>query len=193
MGQSKLRSLVESAILVPLVMPPVAVGLILLHLLSPDSFLGQMYESLFGTTIVLSWHAAVIAVAVVSFPLFVRTAHGAFKDVPNRYKNMAATLGYGPLKVFWTITLPLAYRGVLNGFLLAFARGLGEFGATVLVAGIIPGQTETIALGIYDRIQTGRDGEAWGLVAIAVFLALCVLALSQWIQNRKPQYQRGRA
>jgi molybdate transport system permease protein len=170
----------------PLVMPPVATGLVLLKLFGRRGLLGRWCESIFGVEIVFTWRAVVIATAVMSFPLLVRTARLALEGVNPRYEQVARTLGAGPWRVFWTITLPLAARGLVAGAVLAFARALGEFGATIMVAGFIPGRTATLSLSIYHLVQLNRDNEAWGLLAISVALAFGALWLSEVLLRKRP-------
>jgi molybdate transport system permease protein len=179
------KILVETIVTLPLVMPPVATGLVLLKLLGRRGLLGRWIESLFGVEIVFTWRAVVIATAVMSFPLLVRTARLALEGVNPRFEQVARTLGAGPWRVFWTITLPLAARGLVAGAVLAFARALGEFGATIMVAGFIPGRTATLALSIYHLVQLSRDDEAWGLLAISVTLAFGALWLSETLLRKK--------
>jgi molybdate transport system permease protein len=121
----------------------------------------------------------------MSFPLLVRTARVAFEEINPRFEEAARTLGAGPWDVFWTVTLPLGARGLLAGCVLAFARALGEFGATVMIAGMIPGQTITLALGIYHEVQLGRDAEALKLLAISVVLAFAAVWLSERLLRRR--------
>jgi molybdate transport system permease protein len=177
------KTLVETLVALPLVMPPVATGLLLLKLLGRHGRLGHWLES-WGVDVIFTWKAVVIATAVMSFPLLVRTARVAFENVSPRVEHVARTLGAGPWRVFWTITLPLARSGVIAGALLAFARALGEFGATVMVAGFIPGKTETLSLSIYHLVQLGRDDEALGLLAISVLLAFGAVWLSERMLRR---------
>jgi molybdate transport system permease protein len=179
------KILVETIVTLPLVMPPVATGLVLLKLLGRRGLLGRWIESLFGVEIVFTWRAVVIATAVMSFPLLVRTARLALEGVNPRFEQVARTLGAGPWRVFWTITLPLAARGLVAGAVLAFARALGEFGATIMVAGFIPGRTATLALSIYHLVQLNRDNEAWGLLAISITLAFGALWLSETLLRKK--------
>jgi molybdate transport system permease protein len=179
------KILVETIVTLPLVMPPVATGLVLLKLLGRRGLLGRWIESLFGVEIVFTWRAVVIATAVMSFPLLVRTARLALEGVNPRFEQVARTLGAGPWRVFWTITLPLAARGLVAGAVLAFARALGEFGATIMVAGFIPGRTATLALSIYHLVQLSRDDEAWGLLAISITLAFGALWLSETLLRKK--------
>ena len=173
------RALVDTVVSLPLVMPPVATGLILLILLSPRGFPGRLLASM-GIDVVFTWKAVVIAMAVVGLPLLVRAARAGIEQVDRRYEAVAATLGAPPLRVFFTITLPLAMPAVTAGAVLAFARALGEFGATIMVAGSIPGQTRTLAVAIYSFAETGRDREAALLLLISATIAFAAL----WLSNR---------
>src|SRR5690606_3380963 len=137
--------------------PPVATGLILLKLLGRRSPIGSFFEEQLGLEIVFTWRAVVVATAVMSFPLLVGTARVAFEHVSPRLEAIGRTLGAGPWRVFATITLPLAARGLAAGVALAFARSLGEFGATIMLSGYIPGKTATLALSIHHLAQLGRD------------------------------------
>jgi molybdate transport system permease protein len=165
------KALVETAVALPLVMPPVATGLILLKLLGRRGALGGFLHERFDLDVVFTWRAVVIAMAVMSFPLLVRTARVAFEKVDPLLEKSARTLGAGRTRVFFRITLPLASGGVAGGTLLAFARALGEFGATILVAGNIPGRTTTLSLAIYNLVQLGKDDEAFRLLTWAVGIA----------------------
>jgi molybdate transport system permease protein len=179
------KALVETLVALPLVIPPVATGLILLKLFGRRGPIGVFLEHTFGIEIVFTWKAVVLATAVMALPLLVRTARVAFEEVPPRLEEVARTLGAGPWRVFFTVTLPLARRGLLAGCVLAFARAHGEFGATVMVAGMIPGETITLALGIYREVQLGHDGAALGLLAVSVALAFGALAVSEWLLRRR--------
>jgi len=175
-----LKSIVETAVLLPLVMPPVSTGLILLKIFGRRSSLGQwLYER--GVEIVFNWKGVLIAMAVMSFPLLVRSVRISFAEVNPRLEQIAATLGASPLRIFFVITMPLAYKGVVAGALLAFSRALGEFGATILVAGNIPGRTQTLSLAIYNYVQIGKDPEAFTLLGIAVALAFLFVWCSEWL------------
>jgi molybdate transport system permease protein len=165
------KALVETAVALPLVMPPVATGLILLKLLGRRGALGGYFHERFDFDLIFTWRAVVIAMAVMSFPLLVRTARVAFEKVDPLLEKSARTLGAGRTRVFFRITLPLASGGVAGGTLLAFARALGEFGATILVAGNIPGRTTTLSVAIYNLVQLGKDDEAFRLLAWAVGIA----------------------
>jgi molybdate transport system permease protein len=168
-----------------MVLPPVAVGLVLLLALSRRSPLGAAIESAFGGPILLTWWAAAIASAVMSFPLVVLGAREGFASVPERLEQAAKTLGATRARVFLEITLPHAARGILYGTLFAFARGLGEFGATTLVAGHLPGETETLALAIYGRIEAFEDGDALVLSGVAVLLALLTTLSAESLLRRR--------
>lgn len=165
------KSLVETILSLPLFVPPVATGLVLLLLLGRKGPIGGPLETAFGLEIVFTWKAVVIACAVMSFPLLVRTVRTAFEETPLRLEQIARTLGAGEWRVFCTIALPLAARGIIAGLLLAFARALGEFGATVVLAGMIPGRTSTLATSIYHHLQLGQDQQALQLLGISALLA----------------------
>lgn len=179
------KVLVETLVALPLVIPPVATGLILLKLFGRRGVIGRFFEQVFGVEIVFTWKAVVVATAVMSFPMLVRAARVAFEEVNPRLEEAARTLGAGSWDAFWSVTLPLARRGVLAGCVLAFARALGEFGATVMVAGMIPGQTITLALGIYHEVQLGRDDAALGLLLVSVSLAFVAIWASERLMRRR--------
>lgn len=176
----RLKSVVETIVLLPLVMPPVSTGLILLKIFGRRSPVGQwLYER--GVEIVFNWKGVLIAMAVMSFPLLVRSVTTAFSEINPRLEQIAATLGASALRVFFVITVPLAYRGIIAGALLAFSRALGEFGATILLAGNIPGQTQTLSLAIFNFVQLGKDREAYVLLGITVALAFVFVWCSEWL------------
>lgn len=172
------KAFVETLVALPLVMPPVATGLILLKLLGRRGIIGRYLDEA-GIEIVFTWRAVVIAMMVMSSPFLIRAARVGFESVEPRLEQIARTLGASPLRVFFTITLPLASRGIVSGAVLAFARAIGEFGATILVAGNIPGRTTTLSLAIYDRVQLGKDQEAYRLVIVAVVIAFIAIWLSE--------------
>lgn len=178
------KSLVETVVALPLVMPPVATGLLLLDLLGRRGPVGAFLQNVFGTEIVFTWKAVVAAMAVMSFPFLVRTVRLAFEEIDPRLEQVARTLGASPAKVFATVTLPLAARGIVAGTTWAFARALGEFGATIMVAGNIPGQTTTMSVAIYSDIQLGADGHAYQLLMISVAFAFAAILVgnhfSKW-------------
>lgn len=181
------KSVVETLVALPLVIPPVATGLILLKIFGRKAPLGGFLENTFGIEIVFTWKAVVLATAVMSFPLFVRAARVAFEEVDTRLEQAARTLGASPWDAFFSVTLPLALRGLVAGGVLAFARALGEFGATMMIAGMIPGETITLAIGIYHSVQLGRDTEALRLLAISVALAFAALWLGERVLRRRAQ------
>jgi molybdate transport system permease protein len=172
------KSLVETLVALPLVMPPVATGLILLNLLGRRGPIGEIVQALFGTGIVFTWKAVVAAMAVMSFPFLVRTVRLAFEEINPRLEQVARTLGATPARVFMTITLPLASRGMIAGAVWAFARALGEFGATILVAGNIPWRTTTLSVAIYSDIELGQEGHAYELLAVSALFAFIAIVLS---------------
>jgi molybdate transport system permease protein len=175
-----LKSVAETIVLLPLVMPPVSTGLILLKIFGRRSPFGQwLYNR--GIEIVFNWKGVLIAMAVMSFPLLVRSVRTSFSEVNPRLEQIAATLGASALKVFFVITIPLAYKGIVAGALLAFARALGEFGATILLAGNIPGKTQTLSLAIFNFVQTGKDSAAYVLLGITVILAFTFVWFSEWL------------
>jgi len=176
-GRFRGKALLETVVSLPLVVPPVATGLLLLWLFSRRGPLGSMLESL-GVEVVFTPRAVVVAMAVMGLPLLVRTARAGFEHVTRRYEQIAETLGAGPWRVFTTITLPLAKRHILAGGLIAFSRCLGEFGATIVVAGPIPGRTRTLAFGIYTFTETGADGSAAVLVEISLVIAFIAVLIS---------------
>jgi len=179
------RTLLRVLVTLPMVLPPVAVGLLLLRLLSTRTASGRLAETLLGGPVLLTWKAAAIASAVMSVPLLVLGAEQAFAGVPRRLEHVAATLGASRWRVFARVTLPLAARGLLHGSLFAFARSLGEFGATAVVAGNIPGRTETLALGIYARIHGFQDDQALILAGVSLALALAsTWAAEVWLRRR---------
>lgn len=186
------QTFVEALLLLPMTMPPVAVGLVLLTILAPDTVIGDLWEACFGERLLLSWPAAAIAAFVVALPLYVRAAQEAFRAVPERLAQVPATLGLGPWKLWWRVRVPLAAPGLAAGALLAFARSLGEFGATNLVAGSIPGRTQTLALAIYGKISNGHDAAAWRLAGWSAGLAFAATLGSRWLSRRYPLAKRLR-
>lgn len=178
------KGALETVLSLPLVLPPTAVGLLLLELLARRGPLGAWLHA-HGIEIVFTWRAVVVATAVMSFPLLVRSARTAFEEVDPRLVGLARTLGCGAFGAFFRVTLPLARRGVLAGTVLAFSRALGEFGATVMIAGNIPGKTQTLALAIFHDNQVGRDDRALALAGVTVVLAFGALWLTEWITRRR--------
>jgi molybdate transport system permease protein len=173
-GRFRGRSVVETLLSLPLVLPPTAVGFLLLRLLARDGPFGINHLGV-DLGLLLTWKGAVLASAAMSLPLVARTARVAFEEVDQRLEAMARTLGLGPWRTFAEVTLPLARRGLLAAALLGFARALGEFGATVIVAGNIPGRTQTLALAIFSDIQAGDDRRALWLVGVTVVIAFAAV------------------
>ena len=178
-SRSPLTSIVETLVTLPLVLPPVATGYLLLRLLGRRGLLGGVIDRI-GIDVIFTWRALVVAMVVMGLPLVVRTARAGFEQGTRRFEQMAETLGAGPLRVFFTISLPLARRSVLAGALLGFSRALGEFGASIVVAGSIPGETRTLSLAMYGFLETGRDGDAMRLVVVSLVIALAAV----WLSNR---------
>ena len=174
------KTALETFVSLPLVLPPVATGLILLRLLARRGPVGRLLDNA-GIEFLFTWKAVVLAMAVLGFPLLVRTARAGFEQVNQRYELVAQTLGASRLRVFFTVSLPLASRAVVAGILLAFSRSLGEFGATVMVAGSIPGGTRTLASGIYNYVEIGQDTNANSLLIISIILAFGAVWLSNHI------------
>ncbi|MCC8457498.1 molybdate ABC transporter permease [Photorhabdus luminescens] len=176
------KSLLDSLIHLPLVLPPVVVGYLLLISMGRRGFIGEWLYDWFGISFAFSWRGAALASAIVAFPLMVRAIRLALEGVDRRLEQAARTLGANPLKVFFTITLPLSLPGVIVGTVLAFARSLGEFGATITFVSNIPGETRTIPLAMYTLIETpGAETAAARLCVIAIILALMSLMVSEWL------------
>jgi molybdate transport system permease protein len=170
-SQSKARTILDAVATLPLVMPPTAVGFILLEIVPRE--------------LLFTWIAVVIACSVMSFPLMFLAARAAIDSSDVRYFDVARTLGASPLRAFATVTLPLAWRGLLAGVILAFCRAIGEFGATIIIAGNIPGRTQTLALAIYDRINSGHDDQAKLLVVYVVLIAATAIVASELLIQRQ--------
>jgi molybdate transport system permease protein len=164
----------------------VVTGLLLLQLFGRRGLIGGWLHQQFGLDIVFTWRAVVLALAVMSLPLFVLSVRAAFARVDVKFEQMARTLGAGEWRIFFTITLPLARRGVLAGTLLGFARALGEFGATITVAGNIPGRTTTLPLAIYQSIQIGDDAHAWALAGVSAVIAFAAVFIGEKLLGRHP-------
>ncbi len=174
------RTLVEALTTLPLVLPPTVVGYYLLRSLGRSSPVGRFLEDEVGVRLVFTWEGAAVAAAILSAPLLIRTAQAAFAEVDPELERVAATLGRSRLEVFFTVTLPLAMRGVSAGIALAFARAAGEFGATVMVAGIIPGKTRTLSVAVYDAVQAGDLARANATALLLIGVSLASLLLFSW-------------
>jgi molybdate transport system permease protein len=178
------RAVVDAMAMLPLILPPTAVGLILLQILGRRSAIGGALERI-GISVLFTPTAAVIAAAVMSFPLMFVMFRAAIDSTDLRFFQIARTLGASPLRAFVRVTLPLAWRGLLAGVLLAYCRAIGEFGATAMIAGNIPDRTQTIALAIYQRVEAGHEGDARILVVYVVLLALTSLVASELLIGRQ--------
>lgn len=169
------RELVDAVCTLPMVLPPTVLGYYLLVVLGRQGPLGGWLYHEFGISLIFTWQAAVIAASVVTFPLVLRPARVAFESVNPELEQAAQVLGVSNSSVFWRVSLPLAWRGILAGLLLGFTRALGEFGATLMVAGSIPGESETLSVAVYQAVQAGRDDLAMFLVLVTSALSLLVL------------------
>jgi molybdate transport system permease protein len=179
------KTFVETFVSLPLVLPPVVTGLVLLQLFGKRGPLGHWLFTQFGMDVVFTWKAVVLALGVMSLPLLVRAARTAIEEVNPALEQIARTLGAGEWRVLFTVTLPLARRGIFAGVLLAFARALGEFGATIMVAGNIPGRTTTLPVAIYSLVQNGEDSHAWTLAGISAVIAFFALWLGEKLSRRR--------
>ncbi|WP_164020347.1 molybdate ABC transporter permease subunit [Pyxidicoccus trucidator] len=184
------KGVVETVLALPMVLPPTAVGLVLLELLARNGPLGRVLDA-WGVEVVFTPKAVVLASAVMAFPLLVRSARSGFEEVDPRLVAVARTLGDSRVRAFFRVTLPLAWRGVLVGALLAFSRALGEFGATVLVAGNIPGRTQTLSLAIFHRTQLGEDAQALQLAGVAALLAFAAVYATEVVTRRRGRRVRA--
>jgi molybdate transport system permease protein len=169
------RELLDAAVTLPLVLPPTVLGYYLLVLLGRRSPIGHAIESITGQSLVFTWEGAVVAAAIGALPLMVKTSRAAIASVDTNLEDAARTLGESELRVFWRVTMPLASRGIIAASMLSFARALGDFGATLMVAGNIPGRTQTAAIAIFDAAQAGRDNYALVLVLILSVVALVLV------------------
>jgi molybdate transport system permease protein len=172
------KEFLDAAITLPLVLPPTVLGYYLLVLLGRNSPIGHVYEWMFGAPLVFSWQAAVVAALFHSTPLLVKSARAAFESVDRSYERAARSLGASEARLFWRVTLPLARRSILAATALAFARSLGDFGVTLMIAGNIPGRTQTVAVAIFDAVESGNGGVARILVVIISAIALAVLVIA---------------
>lgn len=171
----KIKEVFDTLFILPMVLPPTVMGYYLIVLLGRNSILGRWFEEVHHIRFMFTLKGAVIAAVIVAFPLIYKSARAAFEDIPPVYSEVAQNLGANPWFVFWLISLPLAIRGIVAGIMLAFARSLGEFGATLMIAGNLPGKTQTLSIAIYQAVQDGRDGYALFLTGIICVLCVSVL------------------
>ncbi len=181
------RELLDALLTLPMVMPPTVLGYYLLVLIGRNGPIGAWLQQMFGIQLIFSWQGAVIAAAVVAFPLVLKGARAAFEAVDTQLEQAASVLGLSPLAVFLRVSLPLAWRGVLSGTLLAFARSMGEFGATLMVAGSIPGKTQTLSIAVYEAVQAGQDDTANLLVVITSLVCMVVLVSANKLTPQRSQ------
>jgi len=172
------RELLDAAMTLPMVMPPTVLGYYLLVLVGRRGPIGHWLEAQFGISLVFTWQGAVVAAAVVAFPLVYKGARAAFEGVEHQYEQAARVLGKSEWEVFVRVTLPLAWRGILAGAMLAFARAMGEFGATLMVAGSLPGKTQTLSIAVYEAVQAGKDDVANFLVIVTSIVCITILVAS---------------
>jgi molybdate transport system permease protein len=180
------REVVDALLTLPLVLPPTVLGYYLLVVVGRRGWIGQWWEDTFGFAFVFTWQGAVLAAAVVSFPLILKSARAAFEGVEPNFERAARILGLPEWEVVLRVTLPLAWRGILAGTLLAFARAMGEFGATLMLAGNLPGKTQTLSIAIYDAVQAGDDAGATVMVAITSITCVGVLVISTKLLQTRP-------
>ena len=173
------KAFLNTLVMLPLVLPPIVSGYLLLILLGKHGFIGRFIYQTFGIEIVFSELSVVIAVSVISFPLLVRGIVTGMEAVPLELEKAARTLGASPIRVFFTITFPMAYRGIIGGTILGFSKSLGEFGATIMVAGNIPGKTQTMALAIFSAVHLGEDVSVYRLVFISTVVAFAAIWLTE--------------
>ena len=181
-----LKWVVETLINLPLVLPPVVTGYLLLVTFGTQGWIGSYLDEWFGLRIVFTWKGAALASAVIAFPLMVRAIRVAFAAVDPRLERAARTLGAGPIDTFFTISVPLAMHGIVAGSVLAFARSMGEFGATIMIAGSIPGETRTIPLEIFNLLESpGGVDQATRIVLISVFISAAALIVAEYLDRRE--------
>jgi len=178
------KEVLDAAVTLPLVLPPTVLGYYLLVLLAGNSPLGKLWENIFGSPLVFTWKAAVVAALLHALPLLVKSARAALESVDRSLERAARNLGASEWRLFWRVTLPLARRSILAAVALAFARSLGDFGVTLMVAGNIPGRTQTVAVAIYDAVEAGNTALARTLVLVISGVALLILTLANRLNPR---------
>ena len=181
------RNLLDVVLTLPMVMPPTVMGYYLLVLFGRNGVLGQLLQEYFGISLIFTWQGAVLAAMTVTFPLVTKPARAAFESVNPNLEKMATVFGASRIRRFFNVTLPLAWRGILAGVLLAFARALGEFGATLMIAGSIPGETQTLSVAVYEAVQAGQDDLANRLVLLISAVCISVLLVVERLSERKKE------
>ena len=172
------REILDAVMTLPMVMPPTVLGYYLLVLVGRRGVIGEWLNDTLGISLIFTWQGAVIAAAVVAFPLVYKAARAAFEGVERQFEQAARVLGKSEFEVFRRVTLPLAWRGILAGSMLAFARAMGEFGATLMVAGSLPGRTQTLSIAVYEAVQAGKDDVANFLVIVTSIVCISILLAS---------------
>ncbi len=181
------RELLDAAITLPLVLPPTVLGYYLLVMLGRSAPVGRFYETVFGGPLVFTWQAAVLASTVHAIPLLVKSSRAALESVGGEFERAARTLGASEWRLFWRVTLPLARRSILAAAVLAFARSLGDFGTTLMIAGDIPKRTQTASVAIYDAVESGNGSLACLLVLVISVFTLVIVYAANWLERRKPR------
>lgn len=179
------KNFVDALLMLPMVLPPTVLGYYLIVVIGRNGVLGQYLDRWFGINLMFTWQGAVIAASLVSLPLIYKAARAAFEDVDGRFLHAARMLGAGEVEIFLRIALPLAVRGIAAGLMLAFARAMGEFGATLMIAGNLPGKTQTLSIAIYDAVQAGNDAQAlWLTLVISVVCVVVLVVSGRMLQAR---------
>lgn len=179
------KNLVDALLMLPMVLPPTVLGYYLIVVIGRNGVLGQYLDRWFGINLMFTWQGAVVAASLVSLPLIYKAARAAFEEVDTRFMHAARTLGAGEWEIFLRIALPLAVRGIAAGLMLAFARAMGEFGATLMIAGNLPGKTQTLSIAIYDAVQAGNDAQAlWLTLVISVVCVVILVVSSRMLQAK---------
>jgi molybdate transport system permease protein len=184
--QFRARELCDAVLTLPMVLPPTVTGYYLILLLGKRGVLGRYLYELTGWTLAFTWQAAVVAAAVMALPIMVKSARAALESIDARYEMVSYSLGKGELETFFRVTLPLAFRGLMAGIVLSFARALGEFGATLMLAGNIPGKTQTMPLAIFEAFISGEDQQARALALILTFTSIVTIYLTN-VLTRPPK------
>jgi molybdate transport system permease protein len=185
-GRWRGRELLDAVTTLPLVLPPTVLGYYLLVVIGRESALGRLYEKIAGQPLVFTWQAATLAALFHSTPLLIKFTRAAFESVDESYTRAARNLGASEWKVFGRVAVPLARRSIFAAAALAFARSLGDFGITIMIAGNIPGRTQTIAVAIYDAVESGNGALARALALVISGVAIAILYLTNWLQRRQP-------
>lgn len=187
--KGKLKPIIESVIMLPIVLPPTVMGFVLLIVFSKNKIFGQFLDDVFQINVIFTWVGAVIAAVIVSLPLMYQHVINGFQSINPKMLNSARTMGASEGKIFRTIILPLSKRSIFSGIVMSFARGLGEFGATLMVAGYIPGLTNTLPLEIYFLVQAGEEHKAWLWVIVLIAFAVCVISSLNLLNQKSHKWE----